>query len=82
MTAINDGYWYYNGIVQPGDDTTDLIASIAESFSAAVSADPRYHLKVTVLAEALQASPVTAAEQSWGMTYDYSNSSWSAYVAP
>lgn len=79
-SAINDGYWYYNGIVQPGEDTTDLIASIAENFSPAVSSDPRYHLKVTILAEALQAAPAAAAEQAWGMTYN--GSSWTAYTAP
>ena len=81
-SVIDDGYWYYNGIVQPGDRTDDLIASITESLSAAVSANPQYHLKVTILAEALQAAPADAVQQSWGMTYDYNNSSWSAYVAP
>jgi hypothetical protein len=79
-SVINDGYWYYNGIVQPGDKTDDLIASITENLSAAAAADPQYHLKVTVLAEALQAAPVAAAEQSWGMTYN--GSSWTAYTAP
>ena len=77
-SAIDDGYWYYNGIVQPGDSTDVLIASITENLSAAVAADPRYHLKVTVLAEALQAAPSTATEQSWGMTY--TGSAWTAYT--
>ena len=79
-SAINDGYWYYNGIVQPGDNTDVLISSITENLSAAAAADPRYRLKVTVLAEALQAAPMDAAEQSWGMTYN--GSSWTAYTAP
>ena len=78
--TIDDGYWYYNGIVQPNADTADLIASISEQFSAAVEDNPEYHLKVTILAEALQAAPLTAAEEEWGMTFN--GSSWSAYTAP
>ena len=78
-SVINDGYWYYNGIVQPGENTDELIASITENFSSAVSADPKYHLKVTVLAEAIQAAPMSAAEAEWGMTYN--GTSWTAYTA-
>ena len=74
-SVIDDGYWYYNGIVQPNGATSDLIASIAENLSAAVSANPQYHLKVTVLAEAIQAAS-TAASESWGMTFN--GSAWSA----
>ena len=79
-SAINVGYWYYNGIVQPNASTDTLIASVAEHFSSAVSSNPRYRLKVTVLAEAIQAAPMDAAELSWGMTFD--GTSWSAYSTP
>lgn len=79
-SEITDGYWYYNGVVAPGDYTDVLIASVTEDLGAAVAADPQYRLKVTILAEALQASPESAVGQAWGMTY--SGSSWSAYSAP
>lgn len=69
-SLLTEGYWYYNGIVQPGAQTDALIASIAESLSPSVSANPQYHLQVTIMAEALQAAPASAVAETWHMTFN------------
>lgn len=75
-TVVTSGYWYYNGIVQPDELTTDLIATAYENLSGAAASDPSYHLRITVMAEALQAAPGLAAQDVWGMTY--ANGSWTS----
>ncbi|MBR7092827.1 MAG: hypothetical protein IKI50_06565 [Clostridia bacterium] len=73
-SLLTEGYWYYNGIVQPGEQTDVLIASIAENLSPSVSANPQYHLQVTILAEALQAAPASAVAETWHMAFN--GTSW------
>ncbi len=74
---LPDGYWYYNGIVQPGDATEDLIARI----TALYPIDPIYSFRVRILAEAIQAAEnqiggKSASEERWGMKFN--GSSWVA----
>jgi len=76
LSAVTEGYWYYNGIVQPDGMTDVLIASAVENLSPTVAADPQYHLQITVLAEAVQAAPIGAVEEVWHMTFN--GSTWSA----
>ncbi len=73
--TLTEGYWYYNGIVQPGETTEDLIASVVENLGAPVASDPQYRLQVNVFAEAIQAAPSDAVQGSWHMTY--SDGAWS-----
>lgn len=66
--TVNGDYLYYNGIVS--DEDGDNATTAAISYTAA----PDGGDKLTVLAEAIQAAS-TAAEESWGVTYD--DGSWS-----
>lgn len=62
--GIDDGYWYYNGIAEPDAVCAFLGTVKAEGGTA----------RVTVLAEALQATPAEAAAEAWGMAF--SDGSW------
>ena len=62
--VLIDGFYYYNGILNPGEtcafftvDTTDL----------------NRELQIIVLAEAIQAEPTEAAADAWKLTY---NNGW------
>lgn len=63
--AVENGYWFFNGIVEPGQKV---------SFLNGINASGG-QVKVTVLAEAIQASPEEAAAETWGMIYR--SGSWS-----
>jgi hypothetical protein len=56
-------YYYYSGKVVPGGSTTQLIP-----YAAPVGSAPGCHLKVDVMADAIQAEPVSAVINSWGWT--------------
>ena len=74
--TLTGGYWYYNGIVQPGELTTDLIDSIKPQYSD----DQLYSLHIWILAEAIQASPDQiagdegACKEKWHMIFN--GSTW------
>lgn len=57
----DDGYCYYNKIVQPGDTTLNFIDEIAPSVEK-----PGYHLVIDVIAESVQAEPQQAVLDVWG----------------
>ena len=64
-TQSADGkYLFYNGVLKPNDSTTTPVIAGVEA-----SPDDEYTLKTTVLAEAIQAEPATAAQEAWGATY-------------
>ncbi len=57
----DDGYCYYNKIVQPGEKTSNFIDEIAPSV-----VKPGYHLVIDVIAESVQAEPQQAVLDVWG----------------
>ncbi len=72
-TQLNDGYYYYNGILAPGDSTANLLN---ESFHLA-QGNKKYEMDI--LAEAIQAGGTTpdgtpAVEDAWKATYE--NGTW------
>ncbi len=57
-------YYYYKGFVGNGKATTALITSIKAASTAA------HQLKIDIVAEAIQATPATAAQEAWGALFD------------
>ena len=64
--SLNDGFWYYNGALKPGESTTNLIESCS-------TANPDLHLAVDIAAQIIQALPADAAESAWGFVPAGSN---------
>lgn len=65
-----DGYYYYNGVVQPDEVTPgDLL-------KRGINLDG---IQVTILASAIQSAPAKAVNEAWGM--DYSNNVWVPYTS-
>ena len=57
-----DGYYYYTQPLEPDGKTTNLIPNCQ-----ALKAGPEsYTLSVEILAQAIQAEPITAASEAWG----------------
>lgn len=61
----NDGYYYYTGVVAPGEDTGVLITECKPN----VTKDG-YKLHVEILSQSIQAQPTTVVAQQWGVTVD------------
>lgn len=71
ISWTKDGeYYYYNGVVTPGNATSNLINSATFTYPAGGEA----RLQIEILAESIQAEPASAAQEAWGVTY--ANSSW------
>ena len=69
-----DGYYYYKGILKPGESTPSLIQSITVDYGAYTGTQYEgLTLELSVLAEGLD-SNVGAPEAAWGMTYHESPS--------
>lgn len=62
-----DGYYYYNGVVQPRGKTADLLGDDGINLN---------DIQVTILASAIQAEPDSAVAQAWSVQFD--GSTWSA----
>ena len=60
-TPGDDGYYYYNGTVTPGNPTTNLI-------DECVTLSTEYKLVVDIVAQTIQAVPSDAAANEWGYT--------------
>ena len=75
MDGINwtkkNGYYYYNGVVTPGEATTNLINSATFTYPEGGNA----RLQIEILAESIQAEPEAAAKNAWG--YSFNGTSWS-----
>ncbi len=73
-TQIGD-YLYYNGIVafEAEENGGDHESKTATTPAIRISVDTG--VRVTVLADAIQAAPKAAAQQAWGVAYE--NGSWS-----
>lgn len=65
-TEVN-GYYYYNGVVQPKETTADILGADGIDLTG---------IQVTILASAIQAEPDSAVAQAWGVQFD--GSTWSA----
>lgn len=61
----DDGFYYYKGVVQPGDTTSDLIKTDIPLPEGK---------QVTILASAIQSTPDEAVNSAWHMKY--SSSGW------
>ena len=59
-------FYYYKGVVQPGDVTADLLKK----------GIPLTGIQVTILASAIQSMPDAAVEEAWQMRYD--SGTWAA----
>ena len=61
------GFYYYKGVVQPGDVTANLLTADGIDLTG---------IQVTILASAIQSMPDDAVEEAWQMSYDGGN--WTA----
>lgn len=68
-TAGNDGYYYYNGVVEPGGVTAGSLLTCTSNGPT----DGEYKLSVKVIASAVQATPRTAVNRAWP-GYPFGNS--------
>lgn len=62
------GFYYYKGVVQPGEKTDNLLKT-------GINLDG---IQVTILASAIQSMPDDAVKEAWKMSYDSSASNWTA----
>ena len=69
-TEGNDGFYYYKGVVQPGDVTENLLKN----------GIPLTGIQVTILASAIQSMPDAAVEDAWNMSYNSGTSTWTEAV--
>ena len=72
-----NGYYYYKGVLEPGEQTSVLIHSLRVDYSAFEGT--MYEgltFELSVLAEGLD-SAIGAAEAVWGMTYNEAMHTWS-----
>ena len=68
-TKSDDGFYYYKGVVQPGDVTANLLTAAGIDLTG---------IQVTILASAIQSMPDEAVKDAWNMSYDSDTSTWSA----
>lgn len=59
-----DGYWYYCKSIEPNAVTPPLI----EAITPITQAPTGYSLSAEILTSAIQATPLDAVEQAWGVT--------------
>ena len=62
--TLHEGYYYYNTSVAETTSTTALINTCTQT--EACPGGDQYKLQVTILADAIQSSPATAAQDAWG----------------
>ena len=67
-----DDVYYYKGVVASGASTTNFIVKCVPTGDTPTGCT----FVVEVIAEAIQAEPITAVEEAWKMTY--SNGTWSS----
>lgn len=67
--ASSGDYYYYTQKIAPDGNTTDLIESIAPVYPDGITIDTaEYFLQVDILADAIQAEPVSVVQAQWGYT--------------
>lgn len=67
-TKSDDGFYYYKGVVQPGDVTANLLKTGIDLTG----------IQVTILASAIQSMPDDAVNEAWKMSYNSSTGNWTA----
>ena len=65
-TEGSDGFYYYKGVVQPGEKTDNLLKTGINLTG----------IQVTILASAIQSMPDGAVNEAWKMSYDSSTGKW------
>lgn len=60
-TKSDDGFYYYKGVVQPGDVTANLLTADGIDLTG---------IQVTILASAIQSMPDDAVNKAWKMSYN------------
>ena len=63
-----DGFYYYNGVVQPNAETANLLNANIDLTD----------IQVTILASAIQSMPDEAVKDAWKMSYNSSTGNWTA----
>ncbi len=58
-----DGYYYYTGVVAPGEETGVLISECKPKVTKG-----DYKLHVEIISQSIQAQPSTVVAQEWGVT--------------
>lgn len=61
-------FYYYKGVVQPGDVTANLLKTGIDLTG----------IQVTILASAIQSMPDDAVNEAWKMSYNSSTGNWTA----
>ena len=75
-----DGYYYYKGILAPGETTPVLIRTLTVDYSALTgTVYDGLTFELSVLAEGLNDAP-GAAEAAWGMAYNKTSQTWAPYT--
>ena len=69
-TEGSDGFYYYKGVVQPGEKTDNLLKT-------GINLDG---IQVTILASAIQSMPDDAVNEAWKMSYNSGTSTWTEAV--
>lgn len=68
-TKLDDGYYYYNGILPVGEEISNIkVVVIGSSAPAGYS-----NLRVTVLAEGIQCWPDAVVNDAWNATFNGTN---------
>ena len=63
----DDGFYYYKGIVQPGNVTANLLTADGIDLTG---------IQVTILASAIQSMPDDAVKDAWKMSYNSITGKW------
>ena len=69
-TEGSDGFYYYKGVVQPGEKTDNLLKTGINLTG----------IQVTILASAIQSMSDAAVEEAWHMSYNSGTSTWTEAV--
>ena len=64
----SDGFWYYKTALD-SEATAETLLSVTQT-EAQAAAKPGYKLQVQVLSEAIQTTPASAVQESWGVTVE------------
>lgn len=71
----NGQFWYYNGVVDAGSSTSNLIQKCEPIESA--EKPEGYDLNVEILASSIQTDPANAVQDAWGMQFN-TDSGWTS----
>lgn len=64
--SYQDGYYYYNTVIAPGDSSVNLLTSPITSATLPEGVPSGAELKIDVLAQAIQSKPAETVTETWG----------------